>query len=198
MDPHDAYRTSLRAAVRGLWVGALSHAEFTDAIQRAIEHYLTQAWREGAAPYDLTLDQLSDAEVRALKDMIATQWSYVPAFTDAIVRGSKANGGMLSPLLDRVARWVNRYDETVNLARMMAAADEKLIWHTHPKKQHCRTCGPLDGWVKRASYWRQFYEETGIRPRSKKLECGGWVCGCSLDPTRRPLSKGRPPAVGVA
>ncbi len=198
MDPPDAYRASLRAAVRGLWVGVLSHAEFTQSMNVSIENFLTKAWREGIAPYHLTMDDLSDAELRAFKDFVATQWGYVPAFADAIVAGSKAQGGPLQPLLDRVARWVNRYEEAVNLARLLAGEDQALLWRVHPKKDHCRSCAALDGWVKRASYWAAFYQETGIRPRSHKLECKGFLCGCELVPTRRPLSKGRPPAVGVA
>lgn len=195
MANRDQFKSSLRAAVRGLWLGALSQAEALDSFRLSLAEYLTRAWAEGIARYDLTLDDLSPEEAVALETFIAQQRAYAPAFLTEVAAQSKAHGGALAPLFARVDLWVNRYDEALNLARMMADRDQALVWNVTAGKLHCRTCGALKGWVKRASYWLQFYEETGVRPKSRNLECHGFLCGCSLDPTRRPLSKGRPPVV---
>lgn len=189
------FRNSLRAAVRGLYLGALSRAEFTDSFKRSLQRHLILAWDEGASRYGISPEDYSEEEQAALEDFITDQYGFVSSFADDIQAQSKKKGGALEPLLARVDIWVNRYDEACSLARTMAGADEPQIWKVNPRKEHCATCVALDGWVKRGSYWQQFYEETGIRPQSLDLICHGYRCGCALKPTRQPLSKGRPPVV---
>ena len=76
---------------------------------------------------------------------------------------------------------------------MEGEKDPKLRWVLGPTKTHCRTCSKLSGKVKRASWWRD--NVMPQQPPNESLECQGWKCGCVLEPTDEPLSRGRMPNV---
>jgi hypothetical protein len=189
----EQFRNSLRAAVRGLWLGALSSYEFPDAFGAALDKYLKQAFDTGMARYDISPEDYTDEDIEAFQQLLNRQYESLPGFRDWIVSNSKPFEGKLDTVLARVEIWANRYDEAMDLGRMRAGGDERLLWKINPVKEHCETCRALDGWVKRASYWEQLRIEWQIYPKSEKLQCHGYRCGCTLQPTRRPLSKGKPP-----
>lgn len=181
------FRRSIRAAVRGLWNGSLSIAQFGEAMQSAIKRNLTNAWTEGAAECDIAGDELSDEEIKARDEFIEGQYGYIGGFAGAIREGDKISGEKLQPLFLRAEMWINRYGEVRNQAKAMACADGKLEWRTNVRcREHCSSCSRLSGKVKRGSYWNKT-----ILPRSRDLECGGFRCCCELVPTDKPLSKGR-------
>lgn len=185
------YSHDIRAAVRGLWSGAMDYNEFLDAIDLAVRVGLTRAWYEGAgtcgiiAPQELTLD-----EINALNRFINTQMGFVFAFANDIVAGSKANKGKLTPLMQRAVMWTNRYNEARNYAKQLACADQKLEWIFGDTK-HCSSCLKLNGRVYRASIWAKY----NIRPQMFELECHGFHCQCTLNPTSKPATRGRPPSI---
>ena len=162
----DQYRSSLRAAARGLWLGALSAYEFPDAFGASLDRYLREAFDEGMAYYGIEPEDYTDEDIKVFQDFLMNQYSYLPGLTDFIVSQGKVFGGSLESVLVRVEMWVNRYDEIRDIARARAGADEKQEWQGTPGKQHCETCYGLIGWVKRGSYWQRFYDETGIRPKA--------------------------------
>jgi hypothetical protein len=88
----------------------------------------------------------------------------------------------------RLPMWINRYTEVVNTAKTMACANQKLMWTLGPT-EHCSSCLKLEGKVKRGKFW----QESGVLPQSRQLECGGFRCQCSLQPTDAPLSRGSLP-----
>jgi hypothetical protein len=90
----------------------------------------------------------------------------------------------------RLPMWINRYTEVVNTAKIMAGADRKLKWVLGPT-EHCSSCLKLAGKVKRGSVWIA----SGIQPQSRSLECGGFNCQCSLQPTTDRASAGRLPSI---
>ncbi len=187
------FRAALRSAVRGLWSGALSLAEFYDIWDESLDRYLTFAWAEGAERYGISSEDYTQDDINARDQFILNQQNAAEQLGLDIVEKNKVHGGDLEKILSRVNIWVLRYDELVSIARMTYAKDEKLRWTINPEKDHCHTCLPLNGWVKRASYWQKFYSDTGIRPKSESLACHGIWCGCELKPTGLPISKGRPP-----
>ncbi len=191
----ETFRAGLRAAVRGLWSGALTANDFVEHFMVALERGLHAAWEEGMQRYGVAPEDYSDAEKTALSDFITRQKSFVPALMMDIRDSDKASGKALGPLLARVEMWANRYGELKSIALTMAGQDESLLWQGTPGKAHCPTCYALIGWVKRASYWAKFRDETGIYPHSPILVCSGVRCGCGYRPTRMALWKGRPPVV---
>lgn len=183
------YRRNIRAAVRGLWTGAIGGDQFSSVMRTAIDRNLTTAWDEGAAECGVRPDEYTDAEHLALAEAILKEQGFVGEFRSAIEQGSRANGGKLTPLFNRVELWVNRYNDLKNQAKALVCKDAKLEWVLGATEKHCQTCNKLNGKVKRASQW----EASGIHPQSppnENLECGGWACQCTLRVTDKPLSKG--------
>ena len=181
------FRSGIRSAVRGLWSGALTPGQFSDALEAVIQRNLTNAWTEGAADCGISADELTDQETTALAAFIDNQFGFIDGYGEAIEAESKAEGGKLTPLFARAEMWVTRYGEARNKAKALACADSKLEWRIDVHcKEHCFSCTRLNGKVKRGSYW-----DKTILPRSRDLECGGWRCCCNLMATDKSVSKGR-------
>jgi hypothetical protein len=190
------YRSGIRSAVRGLWTGVFDFFEFMDAMITVINWHFPRAWAEGMAavglkyPDDITLD-----EQLALNRAIITELAFIEGFGDAIEKGSKANGGKLTPLFLRAEKWVGRYNQLVNQAMQMAKNDPALMWVRHALDS-CSSCIRLDGQTRRASTWLSH----DLRPQSGRLECvrsarGIPVCRCEFLPTTNPLTRGRLPNI---
>lgn len=109
------FRLSIRAAVRGLWNGEFAIAFiFIDSMRAAIERNFRKAWRDGASTCGVKEDELTDAEIAEREQIINRQFPYLVDFAREIEENSKANGGLLGPLLDRAELWVLRYEEVKN------------------------------------------------------------------------------------
>ena len=186
------YKKALRAVARGLWSGVFTVDQFEDEMRIAINRFLNHAFDEGAEVFGVTPDEYTKEEFKAIGDIIKNEVSRISNLADFIVENSKENEGKLSKVFDRINLWVNRFNDMVDLAKVMVGKDQKLEWILGSTKSHCKTCLALAGKVKRASYW----EKIGLRPKNPpndKLECGGWECQCRLEPTKKPLSKGTLP-----
>jgi hypothetical protein len=199
---HDSFARDLRGAVRGYWTGAIDGFAFFESflvtIERgltaAIERGLTAAWYDGAAACGILPEELTVAETKELRFRIAQQTNFINGFAEDIERGSKANGGKLTPLMQRVQLWVNRWNDVRNEAQVMACKDQKLMWELGATEKHCKTCFALNGKVKRASFWKSL----GVRPQNAPnplLECEGWKCDCRFIQTDEPLSRGAMPSL---
>lgn len=195
MKTEAAYRKALRQLVRGYWNGQLGAFDFFDGMAGSIERNFTAAWREGALKWGIAPDEITDAEKTRLALEINTQITYISSFADAIQAGSKANGGQLTPLYDRLELWVNSYGRIETLAGQLAAADAKGQWKYGDTVDHCPSCSAYAGRVYRNSVWVKWLEPYDLLPRGKGLACGGWNCDCSIIKTSEPVSSGRPPIV---
>lgn len=191
----DAYRRALRSLVRGYWSGALGEFDFYDGMATAIRRHFTQAWRAGMQKFGLAPDAMTEEEQTRLRLEINTEIGYVAAFADAIAANSKANGGALTPLLERADLWVNAYGRIESLAGTLAAADAKGKWEYGDTTAHCVSCSTYAGRVYRNSVWRKYLEPHDLMPRGKGLACKGFQCDCSIVPTDEPITKGYPPVV---
>ena len=99
-------------------------------------------------------------------------------------------GGKLDPLMQRAELWALRYQDVKTRGRMMACGDQKFKWVLGPT-EHCSTCAKLAGLVHRGSQWRNYVLPQN--PPNEQLECGGWNCRCSLEPTTERASRRYPP-----
>ena len=183
------YRQALRAQVRGLWTGVLSEGQFANGMFTAVDGGLTRAWNAGLKDVGILPGEQTPEELAEMFRLILAEVGRIPGLSAHVSRNSKANGGKLFPLFDRVELWVNRMLDIRNRAKVMAGANKKLQWRIDPAKDNCSTCLKLNNKVKRASAW----EKSGIKPQNPPnpdLECEGWRCGCSWHVTDLPLSKG--------
>jgi len=185
------YRNGIRSATRGLWTGVLDYYQFFDVMVTTIQTGIPRAWEEGAAECGISPDELTLEEKMQQQAAIYGELAYVDGFAIAIEAGSKANGGKLGPLMGRADLWVNRYRDVVNRAKLMACADQKLVWILGPTKDHCNDCLNMNGRVYRGSIWDKY----DVRPQSPRLECGGYRCLCNLVPTEARANPGRPPGL---
>lgn len=187
------YSRNLRSLVRSFWGGVMSIDDFFALYQNAIRRELTVAWREGAATCGIAPDEFTNEENIALDSLIVGEGTYIFPFALDIEAGSKAEGGLLTPLLKRVDMWANRWTEARTRGLTMACGNKKLRWDLG-EAEHCSSCLKLAGKVKRASWWH----ENGIIPRkagATYLECKGFKCQCELNETTEPLSRGRMPSL---
>lgn len=170
----DTYRAGLRSAARGLWTGTFSLSQFQNEMRTLINRRLTQAFEEGAKECGIKPDELTPEEQLALGRAIQEELSHVGELANRIEANSKANGGKLTPLLNRVSTlWLNRYRDLKNRAIQLTCQDKKLIWRLGPTEVSCRTCPRLDKKVKRASVWRR-RELRPQDPPNSRLECQGY------------------------
>ncbi len=181
------YNQSLRSVARGLWNGSLDISGFTDGLSSAINRGFNQAWIEGLAKCGILPDEVTAAEQKALSKRIAKEQQFVFEFGEWIEENSKANGGKLGTIIGRLSMWTNRYSEVISMAQTFGCGNQKLVWRYDPTKEHCRDCRRLNGKVYRASTWQTI----GILPQSSSLACKGFRCGCVLEITTLPISRGR-------
>jgi hypothetical protein len=74
---------------------------------------------------------------------------------------------------------------------------QRLRWKLGKTEDHCLTCSYLDGLVAYAAEW----DESGYHPQgapNEQLQCGGWQCDCSLEPTDSPRTRGIRDKLGLA
>ncbi len=185
-----AFRRNTRAAVRGLWTGALNKNQAFDAFTLAIEQAIDLAWTEGAAECGIQSDEFTEEEIKSRDDFIFGQTGQLRPFIDEIEKKSKKNKGELTPLLVRNEMWVNQYSSAKQQSEALACRNEKREWRVG-RTEHCRTCLSLNGQVRRLSFWNN-----NVLPRNApndRLICGGWRCQCILRKTSKPISRGRLP-----
>jgi hypothetical protein len=187
-----SFRRNLRSAIRGLWSGAITKRQALSTFRSAIERAIDQAWLEGAAECGIQEDDLTTEELTKRDEFIFEQGDFAEGFIDVIADNSKANGGQLTPLLQRGEMWVNQYSSASQQSEALACANEKREW-VIGRTEHCRTCLALNGQVRRMSTWANT-----VLPRNapnEKLECGGYRCQCILRKTNKPITRGRLPRV---
>ena len=185
----NAYRSNIRAGVRGLWGGSMNYIEFYDQMMLAIEKGFREAWEEGAAEGCIRPEDFTTSETNRLYAEINKQFAYVDGFATAIEEGSKANGGMLAPLMYRADMWINEYSRIKTLAKALALKDKKHRWTLNPA-EHCGSCLKLSGQVCRMSFWL-----THVMPKQwDKLDCKN-ACKCTLESTTDACTRGPLPGL---
>jgi hypothetical protein len=185
----NTYRTALRAVIRGVWQGEMGYLQALDAFTSAVRRHFTQAAISGAKENGVTFPEFSEKELNYLNSRIFDELQYVPGFINTVMLNPKGVAPIDS-YFNRIDQWVSRWGEVRKRLQIMTAGNKKFLWKMDPGKEHCIDCLRLHGKVFRASVW----ESVNAYPNSPSLSCGlGGKCGCLLEETSAPLSKGRPP-----
>ena len=128
--------------------------------------------------------ELTDYDESQKSAIINEMTRYLGNFAEKIMEDSD------EPLLDndeimyRSDLWANIYRDTYNKALLKRGEEENLIWVLNPDKENCVDCLDLDGLVKTAEEW----DEADVYPQNRRLDCGGWNCGCHFEITKREVS----------
>lgn len=184
----ESYLRSIRSLIRGLWRELISGFDFVDGMYSAIRREYRAAFEEGLARAGATWDGLTLAQQQRLEDAINREATYITGLMNDILQ-QRATGS-IDAFYTRAEMWMSRLDGIRNLGWLVGSGDQKMMWVRNPDKESCTDCIKLDGRVYRASTWLRW----DIVPGSAKLECFGTFCGCAMQATDEPLTRGRPPA----
>lgn len=173
----------IERSVQAVYSGNMG-GEFVDILASLIQGQMTQAFYQAWEDSGETSHYLPDYLQSALDSFISTQsnFDYIYQYYKDVI-DARVDQTPIDPLLSRADMWATRYNEAYNHATALIVSENggNLIWH-FGDTDHCTTCEQLDGLVAYASEW----EQLGVRPQNAPndlLECGGWRCQCTLEPT---------------
>lgn len=168
--------------------------QFRSEVRELIRRQYPIAWAEGMMEVGLTPQDMTARERQALQAATNAAISAIPnleQFINTHLKQDDPTRTYAATIAPRVNIWINGYAAVANRAAAMAGKDEKLEWRLGVA-EHCTSCIRLNGKVKRASWW----VDNGVLPAvpgADYLVCRGFNCKCSLNPTDKPLSRGRMP-----
>ena len=179
------YERQLWSACLNFFRGDVDAFGFIDLFADNIQNQLTRAWNEGARSVGVEPKDMEQIDLEHLHGIIDSELNHVLGIAQDIE--DAINDGMTidqfrSRFRSRIDLWVNRYNEVINEARVYFGDEQKLVWQLGATEEHCETCSRLNGIVAYAREW----DIANIKPQNPpngKLECGGWNCDCSLEPT---------------
>lgn len=178
----ETFNSRLSGLVKGVYNGNIG-GDFIDSLAALLQREITLAYRHAWEDEGVENKPVPEALVEEANKLILQQFDYVDQYYKDIVN-AKIDKKPLGPLLQRVELWAARYDQAYNAALLKISELQggKLKWVMGATREHCETCLALDNNVAFASEWIA----SGIRPQhapNDVLECGGWKCKCSLQPT---------------
>jgi len=185
---YDYMLKQIEGLVRGVYAGNIAGV-FIDTMANLISGQLTQAYNQAWTDEE-GQGEFPDYLQVSLDDMILGQYDFVDQYYRDIV-DARLDQTSIDPLLMRAGMWALRWTEAYNEAVRLITLENggNMEWVEGDTEHKCDTCLALDGKVARASEW----DALGLRPQNapnKKLECGGWRCGCSLVPTNKRRTAG--------
>lgn len=187
------FREGIRANVRGLWVQAITRDQFVENMTDLITRELWNAWVEGIDSCGMTVADMEPEDRELVQSKSWEQLDYLDGFANDIVVNNKFFGGSLEALFSRADMWINQYKSMRDLAKTTVCGDTKYEW-VYGDTEHCDSCLRLNGIVKRASVWERANVRPG-NPPNWKLECDGWHCECTLQPTSKRSTPGPLPSL---
>jgi hypothetical protein len=179
------YNRQLWRVTRELFHHEIDEYQFIDDMSGFIDNQFTRAWNQGAREMAVNPNQMQAADLAELARLIEQERYYMLGLADAILGARDQPDATVAPFRARIDTWSNRYHEIVSQARMWFGGKIPLEWVVGPT-EHCTDCERLNGIVATADQWRQ----SGHRPQSRALECGGWRCQCALESTDKPFTPG--------
>lgn len=124
-----------------------------------------------------SIDELEPDEKIILRDLLLRQTAYVPKFANALY--STLAPPTLDAMLSRAQLWGSKgLDGIYNVGLTLGRKNKMMIW-VLGDTDHCESCLALAGQVHRALS----FLKAGLVPRSDRLMCGGFNCGCDLQET---------------
>jgi hypothetical protein len=183
----DEYARGIDQAASGYWKDG-SAGNFVSRMKAVVKFGLRDAFDLGGADMGITPEDYNEQDTALRDEIITEEQSHINDllhYLDGLANDPKAK---LSDADSRLELWKARFDDVRNRAKMILGKDAKLEW-IYGDTEHCDTCARLNGVVKRASFW-QTHGVLPQAPPNPMLQCGGWKCQCSLEPTTKPLKRG--------
>lgn len=178
------YTSRLWRACERLFLSG-NDGNFIASVIRTVDQQLTKAWYEGAEAVGVMPEDMTADDMQILTTIIDNEAEYVYGLSSDILAARAAemtSEEFAAKFVGRIEIWAGRYPETQSRAKMHFGGKTRLIWQLGATEKHCVTCSQLNGIIAFAEEW----EQSGVQPQAPPnaaLECGGWRCDCSLNPT---------------
>lgn len=179
-----AFEDILAEAIKG----NIDRRRFGTLLRNEIKKYIRLAYIDGLTDGGIADAELTDDDEAAIKAMAQEQSQYVSSIGETLFKGdgiseAEANG--------KPAMWWNKSIYPAYTAGLQSAAKNGYFeWVLNPDKENCKSCQRLNGQIHRM----RDYTKSGWLPKSSKLECGGFACGCELIPRPNGKASGRLPS----
>jgi hypothetical protein len=184
-----AYELHVWSYMREYFTGGVDAFGFIDLMAAEIDNQYWRAWREGAAELNVFPEDFTDDDNVQIESMIQANINYLDGIAGDIeafiAEGNHTDAEFNQRFRARAALWGNGYESVVNDAKLWFGDKEKLEW-VYGDAEHCSTCLALNGIVA----WSREWNEANVKPQGDMLECGGWQCKCSLQPTTKRRTAG--------
>jgi len=192
MKTQSYYKRVLNRAVLQFYRGDVDAFSFIDTMIRLIDDQFRRAWNEGARAVGYDPEDMTQDDLFVLLERQEQEKEYILNFASGI-ESARLNDQSVKPFQNRAAMWANRYNEIRDWAKSYFGGQARLEWVLGPT-EHCESCLALEGTVAPAYQWEEA-RAAGIYPKSKRLQCGGYNCQCSLQATAKPLTPGNIPSI---
>lgn len=186
--------------IEDAYSGTLSTPDFvrdmTDILRNQIVNAFHNAWIDsdygGEGFYIAFPDYLQSAQDDYISQNTETQYAY-QLYNDIVK--ARIENNPVSGLVVRAPLWANKWNDAYNAAMLLIQSQGggNLIWVVGPTEKSCTTCQSLNGIIASADEW----EQSPYKPQGKELDCGGWRCQCSLQPTNEKRTRGRQRRMGI-
>lgn len=173
------YEDTFGELVRQAQSGRIDEHEFTRAIAEIAAAVLLLLFVRGAK---VPFTRMTLGEKQTIADLISQTDLSASDFGRDLYGTLTASGKpmTLRAAFARAGLWVNMAVASFSTGQLMRRDNPRLRWVRNPMKDSCGTCVRLDGQVHTAAQWRA----SGWIPRSTRLECHGYNCGCSFRETK--------------
>ena len=171
----DYFKRVLRRLTRDLYGGKLTKDEFVRKADLLITGQVYRAWWDGMGACGLGKDDLTDEMKDIITEIHLAEREYLDGLADAILATDDYR-----TVYPRINLWVNRFKDVRNRARVLSCPDVLFTWVLGATEDHCSDCLSYAGQSRTGADWQKIYAQTGHRPQSPSLECGGWQCDCDL------------------
>lgn len=175
------YDDQLTNAVYDVWNGNSSAIDLRRAHKAMLKDFAPQVYEEGMR--EGGIDEIDDEDQadmdEAVNDWLGCQFEHINQFAKD-VEAAKSDKDGRAPILDRVAMWVDSLRSLGDLGKAYALKNERGQWILGETEQHCNTCLKLSQMKPHRLSW---FTDRGYIPRqngSDTLDCGGWLCDCSI------------------
>ena len=183
---YEYFLARVEGLVRGVYGGNVG-GDFVDILANLIRGQIAdaygQAWQDEG--YDPPIPDYLNASMEAFITA-QTNFDWIYQYYRDVV-DARVDGTPIDPLLSRASMWANQWNAAYSQAMLDIRKEEggNLVWQLG-EAEHCSTCLALDGIVASAKEW----DTSGWKPQSRDLECNGYNCACSLQPTDKRRSRG--------
>jgi len=174
------YQDEIARLMKQVGNGEITNDQFTQRMETMVSNEVTNAYINASGKTELTADDLAIIEAK-----ISQNLSAIPGLIDSVdLWIAEEVDDLLKRIGKRAELWGNDIEGVWNQGFLRGGNDDQPIAWQLGATDHCITCSILANLVATRKEWR----DSGWYPKSSRLACGGWRCGCSFIETDAPLT----------